>query len=129
MVKTILGLFLLGAASPGQHLKPLPVRARITIEPQHWIAKTKPGPEDECPVSRKLTERQVRRMFATYHVLAEGEYHDGYAQIDCVTEGEIVVDGKKFRYMSQPYNLLFTNWPDGQDHQLGGKHTDDSASQ
>lgn len=68
-------------------------------------------------------------MFATYHVLREMEYHDDYAQIDCVTEGDIVVNGKKFRYMAQPVNILITDWPDGTNRTLGGKHSDDSASQ
>jgi hypothetical protein len=125
MVGLVIGFFLLKA---GAHLKPLPARTKITIEREHML----PGyaaTSMPCPSGHPLTKRQIRHIFATYHLLAEGEYHDGYAQMGCVTEGDIIVDGKKFRYMVQPINNLQTTWPDGENKLLGGKHSDDSASQ
>lgn len=86
-----------------------------------------PDPLQTC--DRHITERQLRAMFATYHELKEMELHDGYAVEGCVIEGDVIVDGKRFRYTQQPINLLWTTWPDGKDHLLGGKHSDDSSSQ
>ena len=126
MVTQLLGLFLY-LSTGGAGSWRLPARAIITIEPAHLL----PGyPENDTPCStRRITVRQLRRKFATYHELKEMELHDGYADMGCAIEGDIVVDGKKFRYIEQPINLLQTNWPDGKMHQLGGKHSDDSSIQ
>ncbi len=66
-------------------------------------------------------------MFKTYHILRRREYYDYYLQTNCLTDGIIVVDGKTFTFTTEPYNNLYTNWPDGQGRTLGGKHSDDPA--
>jgi hypothetical protein len=124
MVKLLVGLLMLQAVgSRPVHLKPLPARAKITVEAAHWL-NGKPDPQVTCPLGPALTQIQVRQMFSTYHVLRELEFHDDYDQIDCVTEGDILVDGKKYRYQYMPINTLTTTWPDGKGHSLGGKHSD-----
>lgn len=104
----------------------LPAQARITRETAHNIYATDIIPD--C-AKRHITEAALRRKFAIYHELREMEYHDGYQQVGCVVEGDIFVGGKHFRYTDQPINLLWTTWPDGKPHQLGGRHSDESYIQ
>lgn len=100
----------------------LPVRARITREPAHMLS----GYDEVSGCStRHISEAALRHEFATYHELERTEMHDGYLYVGCAIEGDIVVDGKSFRYSENPVNLLSTTWPDGKLHQLGGRHSDD----
>lgn len=120
MVTMLLALFL--AVGPGAWK--LPANARITMETAHIRKGYSPNYLENC-AKRRITEQQLRHMFATYHELHEMEEHDGYEVEGCVIEGDILVGGKRFRYIQQPIHLLQTTWPDGKPHELGGgKHSD-----
>ena len=135
MVGSLVLLFAGMQAHSATHVKPLPAGAKITVNKQHMLPGYQPEhiPPDyapffeKCPSRVALTAQQVRRMFASYHVVSGSEYHDFYAQEGCVTDGEIEADGKKFKFTYQPVNNLSTDWPDGVDKMLGGKHSADPS--
>ena len=124
MVTAIVGLFLfIGGAGFWK----LPTRAKITREPAHLLSGYKDG-FIPCS-SRHITERELRRKFATYHELKDGELFQDYQVSGCAIEGNTIVDGIAFRYIEQPIHILQTTWPDGKMHELGGKHSDESSIQ
>lgn len=126
MVKTV-AFFLLSAVTGGWagHFR-LPPDAQINIG-KTYILPGYDASQETCPHNgpgETVTRAKVRRMFSTYHELKEMESHDRYLQAGCVTDGEVIVRGKKYTFQVQPVNLLHTTWPDGNMHELGGKHSD-----
>ncbi len=109
------------------HVQPLPASAKIVVQPWRWDSPVKVRPGDECPYTARLSGQRVRRMFATYHLLRQGEEHDFYAWYGCSASGTLTVDDKSFNFIVRPLNLLSTNWPDGHWKPLGGKHSDDPS--
>lgn len=104
------------------HLKPLPVNAKISVQNWIWDSPAKPTAIDSCP-SKPLTDKQVRKMFATYHLLNMFEEHDHYSWYGCAAKGTVTVYGKSFKFMARIDSLLSTEWPDGQSKPLGGRHS------
>jgi hypothetical protein len=100
----------------------LPSRAKITIGKAQLI----PGYSDEMTQEEcsawRLTERQVRRMFRTYHVVI-GVEHEGYSEVGCAIDGDILIDGRRYTFSAQLIDNLYTNWPNGTDHRLGAKES------
>lgn len=79
-----------------------------------------------CP-SWRLTARGVRARFRHYHLVTHGELHDFYLYPRCWIDGTVVVAGKTFHWQVRPGNTLSTDWPDGVEKMLGGKHSDDPS--
>ena len=71
------------------------------------------------------TPAAVRRIFRRYHEVASREMHDWYAYYGCGVDGSIRVRGRNYRFHYTSGNTLTTNFPDGFDHELGGRYTDD----
>jgi hypothetical protein len=103
----------------------LPASAAITIDHSEFDPKDA-NMSDFCP-TWKLTQRQVRRMFSTYHLLQDDDLHDFYSFPDCWIDGTIVFHGKTFHWQARPGNTLSTDWPDGKTRMLGGKHSENPA--
>lgn len=103
----------------------LPTRAKIAVGKAHII----PGYTDQEGLQGcsdwHLTEHQVRNMFRSYHVVI-GVEHEGYSEIGCGIEGDILVDGRRYIFQAQPLNNLYTDWPNGTYHRLGGKQSSGS---
>lgn len=98
----------------------LPKRAKISIGKAHLIpGYTDHETSEECSAWH-LTEYQVRRMFHTYHAVI-GVDHELYSEVGCAIDGDILVDGRRYTFTAQQINNLYTNWPNGKRHRLGGK--------
>lgn len=98
----------------------LPRRAKISIGKAHLIpGDTDHETSEECSAWH-LTEHQVRRMFHTYHVVI-GVDHELYSEVGCAIDGDILVDDRRYTFTAQQINNLYTNWPNGKSHRLGGK--------
>ena len=108
-------------ASHARHY-PLPSSAKITIGPTQMTSQDPDG----CDYH--LTERQVRKQFDSYRVLAEGEYHDKYLQYPCVIDGTITLKGKTYRWSSNEGETMETTYPDGIPKTLGGKPSGEFAN-
>jgi hypothetical protein len=121
----VLGLILFLAS--GQHVAPLPARATITVGALESDSSVRTDAE-EC-AGWSLSSRQVRTMFRTYHRLKEGELHAWYLYPSCWIKGTITVRDRTFHWEARPGNTLFTDWPDGVDKMLGGKHSDNPAGE
>lgn len=106
----------------------LPASAKITMRTARAVEGYSSDQYGDCS-KRTLTERELRRKFATYHEMTGNEFTHDYQNIGCVIEGDIVVKGKHYSFSERPINLLRTTWPDGVLHQLGGKHSDQTDSQ
>lgn len=100
----------------------LPARARIAIGKAHIIPGYADQQSPEMCGTWRLTEHQVRRMFRTYHVVI-GVEHEGYSDIGCAIDGNILIDGRRYIFSAQQANNLYTNWPNGTYHRLGGKQS------
>jgi hypothetical protein len=66
-------------------------------------------------------------MFRSYHKLKSGEIHAYYLYPACWIRGTVSINGKTFHWEARPGNTLETDWPDGVNKMLGGKHTDNPA--
>lgn len=132
MVKGVLLVSLLMGQLPYStlmvHAKHVPEDAKVTVQSWVWDSKEEPNLQTQCPYKRTLTPQQIRRMFATYHLLSEMEEHDSYLWYGCSASGTIETGGKLFHFVVRPVNLLRTDWPDGQWKPLGGKHSDNLSS-
>lgn len=117
LLVTVLAPLLLGTGQKHKHF-PLPESAEITIGQAQWKAGDMDA--DLCK-SYKLTPKELRRQFRTYHLLYPGDVHNYYSVFQCWIDGTIKVNGKTFTFESRPGNLLETTWPDGKDKMLGGK--------
>ena len=93
---------------------PLPPQAKLTLKL-------------DCPMFR-LNEHQVRLRFSTYHLIDGTELHDWYSYDTCYTKGTIQLDGKTFSFQIQQGNTIETDYPDGNQKILGGRHTDNPAA-
>ncbi len=83
------------------------------------------GKESSSCEGTPQTPAAMRRIFRQFHELASGEMHDWYAYYGCGVDGKIRVRGRSYRFHYISGNTLTTNFPDGFDHQLGGRYTDD----
>ena len=120
-MNALLALFLLGSGAAGSFK--LPARAKITMQQ----ARAEDHYYEQLGCSeRKITERELRRYFATYHETKGDEYTHDYMYEACVIEGDIQVGNRHFHFAERPINLLETTWPDGKLHLLGGKHSDET---
>ena len=122
-MNALLAFFLLFSGAAGSFK--LPARAKITIQTAHAEAGYSPEQYGTCS-ERKITKRELRRYFATYHETKGDEFTHGYMDIACVIEGDIQVGNRHFHFAERPINLLETTWPDGKLHLLGGKHSDET---
>lgn len=105
----------------------LPLSAQISIGKLE-VDKSSPQRAEVCTqLGWSLTKSQVRTMFRTYHLLKEGEQHAYYAYWSCWIRGTVTINGKAFSWKANPGNTLDTDWPDGAQKTLGGKHTDDPS--
>ncbi|WP_419804117.1 hypothetical protein [Terriglobus sp.] len=102
----------------------MPASARITdLKPGHDAKQA-----DAAMCSRfRLTAAQVRTRFATYHRLVPREEHDFYLWFPCWVDGTIRYNGAVWHFHTQAGHLLWTDWPDGQQKELGGVHDDDPS--
>lgn len=103
----------------------LPPDAHLTIG-HSVIGPDKESVEGFCE-NWKLSENEVRKMFATYHLLKDDELHDFYLFPDCWIDGTIIFHGRTFQWRARLGNTLSTDWPDGKTRILGGKHSQDPS--
>lgn len=128
MIFRLAGIAILAVSSAVGHAPSpyrLPQAAQITVG-HSVIGPDKASVEGFCE-NWSLSKREVRRMFASYHLLKEGELHDFYLEPDCWIDGKIVVNGKTFTWRARLGNTLSTDWPDGKTKMLGGKHSQDPS--
>ena len=100
----------------------IPARAKITMK-RAVLRSGYPDLPGGC-INRRITTRELRHYFATYHELGELERKEGYQDLGCDIEGDIFVDGKQFHFTEGAIDLLDTTWPDGKHHSLGRDHSD-----
>ncbi len=117
-------LLLAFAATSGRHY-PLPASAVVKVGGGYVesVNRDRTG----CD-SVKLTPNQVRRYFRTFHRVEGAELHDGYLIASCGVQGTVVVSGKEFHWKYDAGNTMVTDYPDGVERRLGGKHTGDVGS-
>ena len=103
---------------------PLPVGAQIELG-QSGFDRTQA--ESELCRGFRLTSKQVRARFRSYHQVSESELHDDYSYLPCWFDGTIVVQQRKYTFRANPGNTIETDYPDGKVKTLGGRHTDDPS--
>lgn len=113
-------LVLCALAFVSTHQFRLPPKA-IVIVGHRYYGRYNQQPED-CKYYT-LTAAKVRVMFKTYHPITESEMHDDYSFSDCGIRGTVKVGGKIFHWDSDPGNTMTTDYPDGVERTLGGKHS------
>ena len=97
---------------------PLPADAQINLGKS---SSNTPG--EDCSYFR-FSAQAIRGRFRTYHVLAEGEFHDSYGVFPCRFDGSVIVHGQTYTFEAQQGNLLVTDFPDGEGKMLGGPPSD-----
>lgn len=112
-------LFLFSAAHGRGTRYPLPPGAQLTG--LHVEIDQKQNDAYECARFR-LNAAQIRFRFRTYRELGPRDAHDHYAWYPCSVNGTILFGGQSYYFKANMANTLWTNWPDGKDKQLGGKH-------
>lgn len=113
-----------GDDPPVRATRPKMIRYPLPPDAQINLGKSSSNTPGEDCSSFRFNAQGVRGRFRTYHVLAEGEFHDSYGVFPCRFDGYVIVHGQTYTFEARQGNLLVTSFPDGKGKMLGGPPSD-----